>query len=185
LRDGHEVIVADPNFAPMYATRTRKVKTDRRDAPDKVRHAVAGSLFPAGSDMTSPEMPRSVRRVANMLQGFRNFIARGNAIDLAVGMIIGAAFGAIVDSLVKDIITPLIGLVGGQPDFSAIKPVGIGIGSFLNNVISFLLKVAALYYFIVLPFNRFAVRLAPQPPAPTPSEALLVEIRDILKKQSR
>jgi large conductance mechanosensitive channel len=118
-----------------------------------------------------------------MLQGFRNFIARGNVIDLAVGVIIGAASGAIVDSLVKDIITPLIGLIGGQPDFSAIRPVGIG--SFLNNVISFLLKAAALYYFIVLPFNRFAARLAPPAPAPTASEALLAEIRDLLKKQSR
>jgi large conductance mechanosensitive channel len=120
-----------------------------------------------------------------MLEGFRNFIARGNVIDLAVGVIIGAAFGAIVDSLVKDIITPLIGLIGGQPDFSAIRPVGIGIGSFLNNVISFLLKAAALYYFIVLPFNRFAARMGPPAPAPTASEALLAEIRDLLKRQSR
>ena len=78
-------------------------------------------------------------------------------IDLAVGVIIGVAFGAIVDSLVKDIITPIIGLFGGQPDFSAIKPAGIGIGNFLNNVISFLMKAAALYFFIVAavqPFRR-------------------------------
>jgi large conductance mechanosensitive channel len=120
-----------------------------------------------------------------MLQGFRNFIARGNVIDLAVGVIIGAAFGAIVESLVKDMITPLIGTIGGQPDFSAIRPYGIGIGSFANSVIAFLLKAAALYYFIVVPFNRFATRLAAAPPGPTPSEALLAEIRDILKKQIR
>jgi large conductance mechanosensitive channel len=120
-----------------------------------------------------------------MFQGFRNFIARGNVIDLAVGVIIGAAFGAIVDSLVKDIITPIIGLIGGQPDFSAIRPGGIGIGSFLNNVISFLLKAAALYYFIVLPFNRFAARLIPPPPVPTATETLLVEIRDLLRRQAR
>jgi large conductance mechanosensitive channel len=120
-----------------------------------------------------------------MLQGFRNFIARGNVIDLAVGVIIGAAFGAIVESLVKDMITPLIGTIGGQPDFSAIRPYGIGIGSFANSVIAFLLKAAALYYFIVVPFNRFATRLAAAPPGPAPSEALLAEIRDILKKQTR
>ena len=63
-----------------------------------------------------------------MLKGFRNFIARGNVLDLAVGVIIGAAFGGIVDSLVKDLITPIIGMVGGTPDFSAVKvgPVGSG-----------------------------------------------------------
>jgi large conductance mechanosensitive channel len=122
-----------------------------------------------------------------MLQGFKNFIARGNVIDLAVGVIIGVAFGAIVDSLVKDIITPIIGLFGGQPDFSAIKPAGIGIGSFVNNVISFLMRAAALYFFIVVPFNRFAAKLmAPAPaPGPTPTEKLLGEIRDLLKAGSR
>jgi large conductance mechanosensitive channel len=124
-----------------------------------------------------------------MFEGFKNFIARGNVMDLAVGVIIGVAFGAIVDSLVKDIITPIIGLVGGQPDFSAIKPAGIGIGSFVNNVISFLMRAATLYFFIVVPFNRFAAKfMAPPPPppaGPTPSEKLLGEIRDLLKAQSR
>jgi large conductance mechanosensitive channel len=94
-----------------------------------------------------------------MLKGFKDFISRGNVIDLAVGVIIGAAFAGIVDSLSKDIITPIIGLVGGQPDFSAIKPYGIGIGNFLNAVISFLIKAAGLYFLIVLPFSRFANRL--------------------------
>jgi large conductance mechanosensitive channel len=121
-----------------------------------------------------------------MFQGFRSFIARGNVIDLAVGVIIGAAFGAIVDSLVKDIITPVIGLAGGQPDFSAIKPAGVGLGSFVNNAIAFLMKAAALYYLIVLPFNRFAARIAPPPPpAPPPaSETYLAEIRDLLRQQA-
>jgi large conductance mechanosensitive channel len=118
-----------------------------------------------------------------LLKGFKNFIARGNVIDLAVGVIIGAAFGGIVDSLTKDIITPIIGLLGGQPDFSAIKPFGIGIGNFVNAVISFLIKAAGLYFLIVLPFNRFAVKLAPEP-AVTPSERLLTDIRDILSRQS-
>ena len=119
-----------------------------------------------------------------MLQGFRDFIARGSVIDLAVGVIIGAAFGAIIDSLVKDIITPVIGLIGGQPDFSAIKPAGIGVGSFANSVIAFLLKAVALYFFIVVPYNRFARRPAPAPapPKPTPTEAYLAEIRDLLRR---
>ena len=118
-----------------------------------------------------------------MLKGFKNFIARGNVIDLAVGVIIGAAFAGIVDSLTKDIITPIIGLVGGQPDFSAIKPFGIGIGNFINAVISFLIKAAGLYFLIVLPFNRFAAKLVP-PPVVTPSEKLLTDIRDILSRKS-
>lgn len=116
-----------------------------------------------------------------MIQGFKNFIARGNVIDLAVGVIIGAAVGEIVNSLVKDMITPVIGMLGGQPDFSAIRLGAIGIGSFINNIISFLIKAAALYFFIVIPFNRFAAKLTP-PPSPT--EALLAEIRDALKARN-
>jgi large conductance mechanosensitive channel len=113
-----------------------------------------------------------------MFEGFKAFIARGNVIDLAVGVIIGASVGEIVNSLVKDVLTPIIGLIGGQPDFSAIKLAGVGVGSFLNNVISFLIKAAALYFFIVMPFNRFAAKLTPPP---TPTEALLKEIRDAVK----
>ncbi len=92
-----------------------------------------------------------------------------------------------MNSLVKDIITPILGLIGGQPDFSAIKPAGIGIGNFLNSVISFLTIAAALYFFIITPFNAFMARLAKEPPAPpaalpTLTESLLMGIRDLLKK---
>jgi len=117
-----------------------------------------------------------------VLKGFRDFVARGNVIDLAVGVIIGAAFGAIVDSLVKDIITPMIGLLGGEPDFSAVKLGPVAVGSFVNAVIGFLLKAAGLYFLIVLPVSRFAVKKAA---APTPQEILLAEIRDLLKAQRR
>jgi len=117
-----------------------------------------------------------------MLKGFRDFIARGNVIDLAVGVIIGVAFGGIVDSLVKDLITPLIGLLGGQPDFSAWKLGPLGIGNFVNAVISFLLKAAGLYFLIVLPFSRLAARMVAAA-APNPQEVLLTEIRDLLKKR--
>jgi large conductance mechanosensitive channel len=122
-----------------------------------------------------------------MLAGFKTFIARGNVIDLAVGVIIGAAFGQIVDSLTKDIINPMLGLLGGQPDFSAVKAGPINIGSFVNAIINFLIKAAGLYFLIVLPFNSFAAKMAaaPPPPAPpTPTEATLAEIRDLLKKQA-
>ena len=117
-----------------------------------------------------------------MLKGFRDFIARGNIVDLASAVIIGVAFSAIVDSLVKDVITPLIGMLGGQPDFSAIKIGAISIGSFINAVISFLIKAAALYFLIVVPFNRFSKKLVVAPP-PTPSEIYLKEIRDLLAKR--
>lgn len=117
-----------------------------------------------------------------MLRGFRDFIARGNIVDLASAVIIGVAFSAIVDSLVKDLITPLIGMLGGQPDFSAVKIGSIAIGNFINAVISFLIKAAALYFLIVVPFNRFATKLVVAPP-PTPSEIYLKEIRDLLAKR--
>ena len=118
-----------------------------------------------------------------MLKGFKDFISRGNVIDLAVGVIIGAAFAGIVDSLSKDIITPIIGLVGGQPDFSAIKPYGIGIGNFLNAVISFLIKAAGLYFLIVLPFSRFATKLVTTAPPPA-QEVLLAKILTVLERRT-
>jgi large conductance mechanosensitive channel len=119
-----------------------------------------------------------------MFAGFRQFIARGNVLELAVGVIIGAAFSTIVDSLVKDVFTPLIGTIIGQPDFSTWKVGAINIGNFINAIVAFLLKAFAVYYFIVLPFNRFAAKyLTPPPPGPTPTETLLGEIRDALKEQ--
>ena len=120
-----------------------------------------------------------------VFQGFKSFVARGDVIDLAVGVIIGAAFGEIVNSLVKDLLTPLIGIIGGQPDFSAVTLGPIKIGNFLNALVSFVLKAAGLYYFIVVPFMRFSARLAPPAPPPSPAEALLTDIRDLLKKERR
>ena len=123
----------------------------------------------------------------SMLKGFRNFITRGNIVDLATAVIIGVAFGAIVDSLVKDIITPIIGMLGGQPDFSNLKIGSIGVGNFLNAVIAFLIKAVAVYFFIVVPFSKIAAKLAAAPPPPAPptqSELYLKEIRDLLAKRA-
>ena len=119
-----------------------------------------------------------------MLKGFRDFVARGNVIDLAVGVIIGVAFGAIVESLVKDLITPIIGMIGGTPDFSGVKAGSVMIGNFIHAVIAFVIKAAGLYFLIVIPFNRLATRLAAAP-APNKQEMLLVEIRDLLKQQRK
>jgi large conductance mechanosensitive channel len=83
---------------------------------------------------------------------------------------------------VKDLITPVIGLLGGQPDFSAIKLGPVGVGNFVNAIFAFLIKAAGLYFLIVLPFNAYAAKLAAAPAEP-PEEALLREIRDLLAKR--
>lgn len=106
-----------------------------------------------------------------MFKGFRDFILRGNVLDLAVAVIIGSAFGKIVASLVTNVLTPLIAAVVSKPDFSAIVlNVGKGqilIGSFLNEVVSFLMVAGTVYFVIVLPVNKIMERMKkPVPPAP-------------------
>ena len=108
-----------------------------------------------------------------MLKGFRDFILRGNVLDLAVAVIIGAAFGAVINSLVADVLNPLIAAVVGKPDFSAIVlNVGSGhvkVGNFLNALISFLIVATTVYFVIVLPANTIMARFKkPEPPAPPP-----------------
>ena len=98
-----------------------------------------------------------------MLKGFRDFILRGNVVDLAVAVIIGAAFSKIVSSLVGDVLNPLIAAVIGKPDFSYIViHAGSGVvkvGNFLNEVISFLIVATVVYFFIVLPLNTLLARI--------------------------
>jgi large conductance mechanosensitive channel len=98
-----------------------------------------------------------------MLKGFRDFILRGNVLDLAVAVIIGAAFTSIVNSLVKDIINPFIAAIVGKPDFSALTfNVNGGVityGNFLNAVIAFILMVSVVYFFIIVPTNALMARL--------------------------
>lgn len=101
-----------------------------------------------------------------MLKGFWKFILRGNVIDLAVAVIIGTAFGAVVNSVVKDIITPLIGAIGGQPDFSAVTLGPIQIGNVINNVLSFLIVAAVIYFVVVVPMNRIMARFKSSEPVP-------------------
>ena len=97
-----------------------------------------------------------------MLKGFKEFVLRGNVLDLAIAVVIGGAFGAVVTALVKDLITPLIGAIVGKPDFSGLVLTVNGsdflIGDFLNAVISFLLIAAALYVFVVAPMNALVAR---------------------------
>jgi large conductance mechanosensitive channel protein len=107
------------------------------------------------------------------MKGFKKFLMRGNVIDLAVAVVIGAAFGAVVTELVKDLITPLIAAIVGKPDFSAIQFTvnnsKFMIGSFINAIVSFLLISAAVYFFVVLPMNSLMARMhrGEVPPDPT------------------
>ena len=108
-----------------------------------------------------------------MLKGFKQFMLRGNVVDLAVAVVIGGAFGAVVTALVKDLLTPLIAAVGGQPDFSALAFTVNGskflIGDFINSIVSFLMIAIAIYFFIVAPVNALTARInrGEAPPDPT------------------
>src|SRR5579884_1410547 len=107
------------------------------------------------------------------MKGFKQFLMRGNVIDLAVAVVIGGAFGAVVTALVKDLLTPLIAAIGGKPDFSALQFEINGskflIGDFVNAIVSFLLIGAAVYIFVVSPMNALQARMnrGEAPPDPT------------------
>jgi large conductance mechanosensitive channel len=100
-----------------------------------------------------------------MIMGFRDFILRGNVVDLAVAVIMGTAFGAVVSSIVKNVITPLIALAGGAPDFSAIRTGPLLWGNVLNDILTFLITAAVVYFVIVMPIARL---MALRRPAATP-----------------
>lgn len=108
-----------------------------------------------------------------MLKGFRDFILRGNVVDLAIAVIIGAAFNAIVTSLVGDVLNPLIAAIIGKPDFSGvILHVGHGaikVGNFMNAVVSFLIVASVVYFCIVLPLNHFLAKLKKPEEAAAPT----------------
>ena len=131
----------------------------------------------------------------SIVKEFREFIARGNVIDLAVGVIIGAAFNGIVKSLVDQVIMPPIGLLMGGLDFSklewvlkpedpataAVEKVAVQYGAFINTLIQFLI-VAVVVFLLVKVVNKIRRADEPAPAGPTPEEALLTEIRDLLAK---
>jgi large conductance mechanosensitive channel len=97
------------------------------------------------------------------MKGFRQFLLRGNVVDLAVGVVIGAAFGTVVNSMVKDLLTPFIAAVVRKPDFSAISFSIRGskflLGDFINAIVSFVIVAAAVYYMVVLPMNAIMERI--------------------------
>ena len=119
-----------------------------------------------------------------MLSGFRQFLLRGNVIDLAVAVVIGGAFGAVVAALVKDLLTPLIAAIIGTPDFSAltftVNNSRFLVGDFVNAVLSFVLVAAAVYYVVVIPVNAITERrnrgLAPPDPTTKKCPECLSEV---------
>ena len=125
-----------------------------------------------------------------MVKGFKDFIMRGNVVDLAIAVVIGGAFGSVVKALVADILTPLIAAIVGKPSFSDLKFTlnnsSFLYGDLINNVITFLSVAAAVYFFVVAPLNKLAERRARGKETPAeqlPADiALLTEIRDLLSK---
>ena len=106
------------------------------------------------------------------MKGFRDFVLRGNVVDLAIAVLIGAAFGALVKSFTDDLLTPLIGAFGGVRDFSALQVAVNGspllVGSFINAVIAFLITAAVLYFLVVKPVNALMARYRTQPEPTAP-----------------
>ena len=128
-----------------------------------------------------------------MLSDFKAFLMRGNVVDLAVAVVIGAAFGAVITAFVADIITPIIAAIGGKPDFSqlsfTINKSKFLYGAFINALLSFVIIAAAIYFVVVLPLNKMAERRArrlaagevAEPEAKAEDVILLEQIRDLLQ----
>jgi large conductance mechanosensitive channel len=130
-----------------------------------------------------------------MLSGFKEFISRGNAVDLAVGVVIGAAFTEVVNAIVSNVLNPLIGGIFGKPNFDNLWVITLGSGeevakvlpfSILTALVNFLLVAAALYFMVVLPMNTLAARRKveeAEPEAPAEDVRVLTEIRDLISAQ--
>ena len=131
-----------------------------------------------------------------MIKGFREFIMRGNVVDLAVAVVIGGAFGAIVTKFVESIINPIVASLGGGGEIGWGVQLGdkgneatfLNFGGVISAVINFLIIAAVVYFILVVPMNKLAERrkkgLVEEPAAPAPDVALLTEIRDLLKAQT-
>lgn len=137
----------------------------------------------------------------NVANGFKDFVTRGNAVDLAVGVVIGAAFSAVINAVVEFLISPIIGAIFGKPDLSGLWDITLraahgdvpasilSVGGLLNALLQFLLIAAAVYFVIVLPMNKLAERRKKgeegEPAAPSEDVIVLQEIRDLLAAQNR
>ena len=126
-----------------------------------------------------------------MLRGFRDFIMRGNVVDLAVAVVIGAAFGAVVSAFATDFIGGIIGAIGGSPDFGragvTVNGSDIVWGSTITALVQFLIVAAVIYFVVIVPMQTMSRRLRAEYESPAPSDEtlLLTEIRDLLREQRR
>lgn len=127
-----------------------------------------------------------------MIHEFRQFLSRGNVVDLAVAVVIGAAFGAVITSAVDDLIMPVVAMVFGEPDFSgldfSINDAVFRYGAFINAAVSFVLIAAAIFFIVVKPMQRLSSlrkqdEVSAEPPAPSEDVLLLREIRDLLARR--
>ena len=117
------------------------------------------------------------------MKGFKDFILRGNLVELAVAFIMATAFATVVTATVA-LIMDLLGKAGGTPDFSSYSPGGIGVGLWLTAVVSFIIMAAIVYFFIVTPYTEAKERYFPSPDPGTPEDIkLLQEIRDLLRER--
>ncbi len=154
---------------------------------------------PRPSERLAGQAKASLSGMGKVFAGFREFISRGNAVELAVGVVVGAAFGAVITALQDNLISPLVGWIFGQPNLADLWAIGpyswqhstpehpispIRVGAILNSLIQFLITAAAIYFLIVLPLNALAKRRArgevPAEEAPAEDVVLLREIRDLL-----
>ncbi len=134
-----------------------------------------------------------------MIKGFKDFISRGNAIDLAVGVVVGAAFSEVINALVEEVLNPLIGAVFGKPDFTSLfefqiqllgEPAVVRPGAFLTAILNFLIVAAALYFVVVVPVNAFnrkqdeKLKVEEEPDVSVEVQ-LLTQIRDSLRTSSK
>lgn len=114
-----------------------------------------------------------------MIKGFRDFILRGNVIELAVAVVIGAAFGAVVTAIAEGFIAPLIGLAGGAQSLEALNAGAFKWGTILAAIVNFLITAAVVYFFVVVPMNRLMERFKPSAPAPQKTRACPECLSDI------
>jgi large conductance mechanosensitive channel len=122
--------------------------------------------------------------MANTLSGLKDFLLRGNLIELAVAVIMGTTFGAVVKAF-TDLLLDIIGKFFGTPNFSQISLVGISLGAFLSALFTFVLTGLVIYFFVIVPYNRLSeITKKDEPEVAASTEDLLAEIRDLLKVQA-
>ncbi|GAB7192971.1 large-conductance mechanosensitive channel protein MscL [Kineococcus sp. NUM-3379] len=123
----------------------------------------------------------------SVLRGFKDFVLRGNVIDLAVAVVIGTAFSAVVTAIVQGLVNPLIAAVGGAPRLASLNRGGFLFGDVLEAVLGFVITAAVVYFLVVTPVNRLFLRLGagrePEPAAVPADVQLLTEIRDLLRER--